>query len=647
MEEPSLLEASYEAEKTAILAQTEETARLFTSELIHLQELHKSQRQVLLDSLSQLDQDFAERKATLKRERKENEVKVIKKLKKIHERYRNDRNRQSLYKLPAEILGYIFERCIEADPRTSKVGHLGTSPWILARVCRAWYRIALGTPTLWCKILVTDCTKCYWDMQTAGFIPSHERTGSVRSHSSIQICVNTIEIRKALQRSGAAPLEITLAFLWRSEDSISEPGAHFYHRLYREIFNDSVNPRISRLILDNQEVWDIFSSVALSSITGIDGSLPNLTSLQINSLVPFSMTTQDGTPMLKAALESARKLREIRLGLNAVPEWLQYSTWRLTGYSSSISSLKELRVRKTHTLDSILGGPVNIESLVIDGTAAIEEVPEERYAHAGTVPWPTMSTPEITFHRLIRLHLVLDDFSLLAALRFPVLEALRLTQSGRWGPQGLNENGVAPHDSNFSLDLPNLRSLRVTSPYITPLNRLNMPQLDSIHLTSTRIQQSKCDVDILGFLSGKAIETGTPEGSTESEFLHGVTALHIDAMISEKGLVSAIKKFPSLRSLHVVPGNKIGKSLGMALTVGRHTRKTLGVLCPDLAVLEIDCYSFQQLDRKERKDKRVGSLMADGTEDVLEKLVTSRRLWGTRLERCTVVRPNGERREYI
>jgi hypothetical protein len=79
----------------------------------------------------------------------------------------------SFQKLPAEMLGYIFEECIEEDERKSGAIGLGVSPWLLAQVCRFWYQTAKGTPSLWRKILVTDSLDCYWSLKrNDGRVPS-------------------------------------------------------------------------------------------------------------------------------------------------------------------------------------------------------------------------------------------------------------------------------------------------------------------------------------------------------------------------------------------------------------------------------------------------------------------------------------------
>lgn len=639
--------ASLENDRAAVLAQSQQKKQHFASKLKDLGDLYAIRRQNLVHLLSKLKDEFAASKASLQQEFADDEMEIAIKLQRIDEKYKNHRKARTFAKLPAEMLGHIFEHCIKREQNSANGVDWGVSPWVFTRVCRFWRQTALGTPSLWRRILVTDNLKCYWSSIQRNTPDSVvERTGPVRLHSAIQVCVDADELRDSLRRGGAASLEITLIFCGHSGPFNHRPESAFYTRLYQALFNETISPRISHLILDSGTAWETLNSIRIEGIEELEISLSNLKYLRIYSLMPFTMRVRNEQPILKATLEGAKKLEGIYLGTNSVPEWLDYGSWKISSYGATISSLKELRVRDTHLLNTVLGGSVDLETLVIDGAARVEESIHERYADSEISSWPTSETPDITFRRLTRLHLILDDFSLLTPLKLPVLEELRLTQSHRWGVNGMNEGEVTLQNPDFSIELPNLRVLRVTSAHIAPLNRLNMPQLGSLHLTSTQGRQSKCDADILDFLGGKPNVVEVPETFSQNTF-PGVKELYIDAMMSEKGLISTVKCFPSLNTLSLVPGTKIGKGLIRALTVGRQKRVTSGVTCPDLSVLQINCYAFQDWDKKEKREKRVGTLMPGGLNDAVEKLVHSREAWGKRLVRCTVLDTSGQKKEFV
>jgi F-box-like len=565
-------------------------------------------------------------------------------------------NMSSFQKLPAEMLGYIFEECIEEDERKSGAVGLGVSPWLLAQVCRFWYQTAKGTPSLWRKILVTDSHECYWSLKrNEGRVPRHQaaQQGNPRSHSATQVCVNGVELKNALKRSGAASLEITLAFggQWASKN---QPGSAFYEELYNMIFDDSLSPRITHLVFEVMSElggeWEWWSGEQLRSFSLLNSTFPNLISLQINSYAPLSTKMRNGTPMLKSILEGARKLQVLQVSKGPIPDELKYSVWSSSSYRSIIPNLRELRVGNGTILDQMLSGPLRIETLVIDTAVKAAATKEESVWGSRVTEWPTLGTASITFDRLTRLHLILDDFSHLDLLDLPLIEELRLMQSYQdRRTMQRNPNGYPPNRRDFTLDLPNLRTLRVRSPHITPLNRFKMPQLKNLHITSTRLAQGKADADFARFVSGPASSSGVVPDTTfiGARFLEGVEDLYINSLLSEKGSISTLKAFPSLRKLQLVPGNKIGKSLVQELTTSKHKQIAAGVLCPELVAIEIDCYSFQEYDNMNLRNKRVGTAMHEGLPGVIKKLAESRKKWGNQLECCTLIATDGNRYEYV
>jgi len=84
-------------------------------------------------------------------------------------------------RLPSEMLSEIF--MIQVD--------CGDSPWTLLRVCRLWRVVASSTPHLWRHIQIAE------DRQ-------------IDSGTSFQNCFTNSHFEKALSRTGAAPLSISI-----------------------------------------------------------------------------------------------------------------------------------------------------------------------------------------------------------------------------------------------------------------------------------------------------------------------------------------------------------------------------------------------------------------------------------------------------
>lgn len=555
------------------------------------------------------------------------------------------------------MLGYIFEECVEGDQGEPGGMGLGFSPWRLAKVCRFWYQTAKGTPSLWRKILITDWSFCYWSIKRNILVPGLSVQNSspelVRSHSALQVCLDRTDIANALQRSGSASLEVTIAFSGRSDASEDEPETAFFQGVYDMVFNDSVLPRISKLVFDsdsdNTEPWEseLWGGQEIGGVSVLSSSLPNLVSLQIYSYKPLFVKKINGITIVQTILQSATKLRDFGLENSRIPRCLRHDVWRSSNYNNTVSTLRELRIRHTDILDRMLGGSIGIEALIIHGAAKFEEdEDEERVWDTETTQWPTSRTPEITFERLTKLHLISDDYSLLDRLKFPLLEELRLTQSSSRPRTRDQVDGITqpPSRPDFTLELPSLSTLQVTSSNITPLNRFNMPQLKNLRITSTRIAQGKADADFVEFVSGSIPSSGVAGGPS---FLEGVRNLYINSVMSEKGSMSTLNAFPSLRTFRLVPGKKMGKSLIQALCVSKNKRDPTGTLCPLLKKIEIDCYSFREWDKKEKKNKRVGTVIPDGLQDLLSKLVQSREKLEQPLEHCSLTEMGGTKSEYV
>ena len=616
--------ASLEAEKVIIMTKVQDDKRTLMEPL---QQARAQHAQGLL-ALSQLETGIFGAENTFKgiisRLESEARSQIDDIDRKINELSQRGRGARIFAKFPAEILGYIFEQCIEGDQGQPGGEGLGVSPWILALVCHFWYQTAMRSPRLWGKIMVTERPEGYWSLERSKNVPDDPGTRqNARFHSAIQICVGAMELAKALQRTGASPLDITLGF--RSDKGSPRPDRDFYEELYQMIFNKDVASRISRLVLDAQ------TAPLEGPAMDISVSLPNLTGLEVKSNDLNSLPFRGSKSFLRAILEGSTELRDIRLG-GALPLELHYDTWSVSDYEVVISRIKRLRVYSRVGLNTMLRDSISIESLVIDQVVETEERME---GPAWNSLWPIPQTPEINFQRLTDLHLVVHHLLLLSRLKFPSLKTLRVTQ-----PRSLASDVYTAHST---IDLPNLLSLQVASSSIALLNRFDMPHLESLHITGTHSSHRKCNADFKTFVSGD--HSDTQHAIPPPTFLRNVKTLCINALISDRNLSSVLKAFPFVQTLRVVPGPKLGKCLIDTLQVTKHRRGT-AALCPDLTALELDCHSFREWDKKTRQETRVGTLMPEGLCVAIEKLVTSRRYWGKQLERFTVVDNEGSKTEY-
>ena len=87
-------------------------------------------------------------------------------------------------RLPYEVLSEIFTAHVDC----------GDTPWTLLRVCRLWRAVTTSTPRTWRFIQIVD----------------NERRFD--SGTSFQNCFTNAHLEKALSRTGAAPLHISIAF---------------------------------------------------------------------------------------------------------------------------------------------------------------------------------------------------------------------------------------------------------------------------------------------------------------------------------------------------------------------------------------------------------------------------------------------------
>ncbi|KAG2042074.1 hypothetical protein BDR03DRAFT_889350, partial [Suillus americanus] len=70
----------------------------------------------------------------------------------------------ALWRLPTETLYHIFHYCLPERKHLSPASKL--APMLLTRICRRWREVAVGMPSLWCRLSVEFD---YRDWQRAAF----------------------------------------------------------------------------------------------------------------------------------------------------------------------------------------------------------------------------------------------------------------------------------------------------------------------------------------------------------------------------------------------------------------------------------------------------------------------------------------------
>jgi hypothetical protein len=88
--------------------------------------------------------------------------------------------------LPSEVLSEIFTIHVDC----------GNTPWTLLYVCRLWKAVGSSTPRIWRYIQICEVNK---------------EQGRFNSGTSFQMCFTNSQFEKALSRTGATPLSISIA----------------------------------------------------------------------------------------------------------------------------------------------------------------------------------------------------------------------------------------------------------------------------------------------------------------------------------------------------------------------------------------------------------------------------------------------------
>ncbi|KAF9257749.1 hypothetical protein L218DRAFT_990910, partial [Marasmius fiardii PR-910] len=107
-----------------------------------------------------------------------------------------------IHKMPPELLGKIFSFAADLstteDPfKTPSSLHPTRMPWVLAKVCQPWRKLALGIPSLWSPVSLA--------------LPSKRATQSFLN-------AQTYRLNLQLQRSGDQPIDVIVSTCNMKED---------------------------------------------------------------------------------------------------------------------------------------------------------------------------------------------------------------------------------------------------------------------------------------------------------------------------------------------------------------------------------------------------------------------------------------------
>ncbi|KAG0704599.1 hypothetical protein DFH29DRAFT_365936 [Suillus ampliporus] len=109
--------------------------------------LHQiSSLETVMDSINNLHQQFVDQKD-----------KIIQSVN-LHKRLGS-----ALWRLPTEVLSQIFHYCLPPlhGPLESSFPSKLKAPMLLTRICRPWREVAVGIPSLWCRLTV-EAPRAHW-----------------------------------------------------------------------------------------------------------------------------------------------------------------------------------------------------------------------------------------------------------------------------------------------------------------------------------------------------------------------------------------------------------------------------------------------------------------------------------------------------
>jgi F-box-like len=345
-----------------------------------------------------------------------------------------------IHKLPIELLSYIF--CSYVD--------CGMSPWRLAKVCKRWMRTALGTPHLWRYICVISPIT-HGTRHETWVVDGLKRVSMGR----MQVCSTVVQLRAALRRSGAVPLEVHIEDLTHEGDDLS---------LVQIILGGPISKRIETLNLARMTLLKVAPGHGLS-IGPFD---------LLKTIVLPTRLDAWAHAMLESICLTANRIESVRLNCMLSPELANYSFWSL---------LKALELNNSSTqFDVISQKLLNLENFPVALTH-----------------WPDQTTPVSTWTK-VRQATIRCHPSHLDRARPPNLESL-VFRDLRYYREVADTMNIYSHISYSSLT-----KLDVETPDLQWLWKLSLPSLIDLTVSCTSKSDIPPDEDIPAF-TFPAVET--------------------------------------------------------------------------------------------------------------------------------------------
>jgi F-box-like len=339
----------------------------------------------------------------------------------------NDHDRSliaPIRKLPAELLGYVFQHHVDLD----------SSPLVLTLVSRSWRHTAMTTPSLWVHLSLFSAEHQFY-MYPSGFVSLRIDKSSWFSSGRRVVCHDPSKLNAIVSRSGSLPLDIHISY-----QNDNAP-------VVQSVLGDTaIAHRVASLLIDGASPLGIPSFHEVAGVTV--GSFPLLHTLTTSS-VPGKLRDE----ILESISNSSPHFKHLATYQTA-PLSLNFHFWSklrsLYLHHRSTSELFNNLVPQLGELEILKGCPLN---------------------------WPNTSTPEVTLAKLT----TLEMFSwpvYLHKLRLPALLDLSIIESFSMAQ--------IETDGEPSLSLPALEILNVEArTFLSWLALLSAPRLRVFILRQT------------------------------------------------------------------------------------------------------------------------------------------------------------------
>jgi hypothetical protein len=303
----------------------------------------------------------------------------------------NDHDRSliaPIRKLPAELLGYVFQHHVDLDH----------SPWVLILVSRSWRHTAMTTPSLWVHLLLVSVEhRKRVGLRNGGL--TAWRIGRQRLYSKGRrvVCHDPGELNTIVSRTGSLPLDIHIAY---RNDNTS---------VAQSVLGDTaIARRIASLAIDAVAI----GTGPMHDVTGVTvGSFPLLHTLTI-----FAVPEKLRKKILESISSSSPQIKRLitHQHIHLSPDFPFWSRIRFLNLN-----------RRFINLNNLIPHLGELETL--------EDCPPG---------WPDESTPEVSLAKLTTLsvYCVPED---LCRLQLPALLRLSIDAGCDYPPRVRNVPSIS------------------------------------------------------------------------------------------------------------------------------------------------------------------------------------------------------------